>query len=112
MERHFSSRKAAVPGCLVEHVFLMSAGLLPTVTAMDCSRATARMKSTQVKLGSMHSMTISRFLSALETLLGENPRGKSPTGTDGLLNPRFVAEMMGFPVDWTEYPFANGGQRV
>ena len=26
------------------------------------------------------------------------------------LNPRYVAEMMGFPVDWTELPFQSGGQ--
>ena len=29
-------------------------------------------------------------------------------GTTSQLNPRFVAEMMGFPVDWTELPFQNG----
>jgi site-specific DNA-cytosine methylase len=28
------------------------------------------------------------------------------------LNPRFVAEMMGFPPNWTELPFLNGGQKV
>jgi len=27
---------------------------------------------------------------------------------DGQLNPQFVAEMMGFPEDWTELPFLNG----
>ena len=32
----------------------------------------------------------------------------SPTGTTSQLNPRFVAEMMGFPVDWTVLPFLNG----
>ena len=26
------------------------------------------------------------------------------------LNPRFVAEMMGFPVNWTELPFQSGEQ--
>jgi hypothetical protein len=29
-------------------------------------------------------------------------------GISGQLNPRFVAEMMGFPPDWTELPFLNG----
>jgi hypothetical protein len=28
------------------------------------------------------------------------------------LNPRFVAEMMGFPPNWTELPFLNGGQKA
>ena len=35
-----------------------------------------------------------------------------PPGTTGRLNPRFVAEMMGFPVNWTALPFQNGGQKV
>jgi hypothetical protein len=29
-------------------------------------------------------------------------------GTDSQLNPLFVAEMMGFPTDWTILPFQNG----
>ena len=29
---------------------------------------------------------------------------------NGQLNPRFVAEMMGFPPDWTELPFQNTGR--
>jgi hypothetical protein len=29
-------------------------------------------------------------------------------GTRSHLNPRFVAEMMGFPPNWTELPFLNG----
>jgi hypothetical protein len=32
---------------------------------------------------------------------------KTP-GKTSQLNPRFVAEMMSFPVDWTELPFLNG----
>jgi hypothetical protein len=31
-------------------------------------------------------------------------------GRNSKLNPRFVAEMMGFPVDWTVLPFLNGGK--
>ena len=30
-------------------------------------------------------------------------------GKSSQLNPRFVAEMMGFPVNWTELPFQSGG---
>jgi site-specific DNA-cytosine methylase len=29
-------------------------------------------------------------------------------GKTSQLNPRFVAEMMGFPVNWTELPFQSG----
>ena len=31
-------------------------------------------------------------------------------GKSSQLNPRFVAEMMGFPTNWTELPFLNGEQ--
>jgi hypothetical protein len=31
-------------------------------------------------------------------------------GKNSQLNPRFVAEMMGFPVNWTELPFQSGEQ--
>jgi hypothetical protein len=37
-------------------------GLLPTPTAMDSTGATATMKSTQVKEGSMHSVTLNRAM--------------------------------------------------
>ena len=37
-------------------------GLLPTVTTMDSTNATAQMKSTQVKEGSMHSVTLARAM--------------------------------------------------
>lgn len=33
-------------------------------------------------------------------------------GQTGPLNPRFVAEMMGFPANWTELPFLNGEKPV
>lgn len=33
-------------------------------------------------------------------------------GMSGQLNPRFVAEMMGFPPDWTILPFLNGEKKV
>lgn len=50
----------------------------------------------------------------------ENWKGKSdlavrahdlsqvPNGKTSQLNPRFVGEMMGFPVNWTELPFLSG----
>ena len=33
---------------------------------------------------------------------------KIQTGSNSQLNPLFVAEMMGFPIDWTVLPFQNG----
>ncbi len=114
--------------------------LLPTVTCMDSTNATATMKSTQVKEGSMHSVTLTRAMAMgmLPTpTTRDSKAGQSPSGMtrkDGKsradqlnnlpvmlgkhtqqtgeisqqLNPQFVLEMMGFPVDWTELPFLNG----
>jgi hypothetical protein len=105
--------------------------LLPTPTAMDSTNATATMKSTQVKEGSMHSVTLSRFLltpsasdgiraaftmeslrrhnkpNAENSNLAEQIAHKVGGGTSHL-NPRFIAEMMGFPTNWTELPFQSG----
>ncbi|WP_435624496.1 hypothetical protein [Flagellimonas sp.] len=36
------------------------------------------------------------------------PDAFSQNGKSSQLNPRFVAEMMGFPPNWTELPFLNG----
>lgn len=36
----------------------------------------------------------------------------SQTGETSQLNPLFVAEMMGFPADWTELPFRSGEQKA
>lgn len=54
-------------------------GLLPTVTAMDSTGSTANMKSTQVKEGSMHSVTLSR---ALPMGLLPTPRANEVKGCD------------------------------
>lgn len=104
-------------------------GMLPTPTAMDSTGATANMKSTQVKDGSMHSVTLSRWAGMLPTPAtrdwkgarseealeeaGRNytnslPDAFAQTGRSSQLNPPFVLEMMGFPADWTELPFLNG----
>jgi len=147
-------------------------GLLPTPTAIDSTNATATMKSTQVKEGSMHSVTLTRAMAMAllptprankvngcnlnseklanrnkgnleETVAMWNVSGMLPTpaavnykgasstealknrgrlkkkaddlanqfhqpGKSSQLNPRFVAEMMGFPPNWTELPFQGG----
>ena len=105
------------------HLTQMAAsGMLPTPTAMDSTNATANMKSTQVKEGSMHSMTLTRMMSEgmLPTPTAQiikhghsdkywdNQIGNrqmdlamwnaETNGKTSQLNPRFVAEMMGFPV--------------
>ena len=104
-------------------------GLLPTPTAMDSTGATANMKSSQVKEGSMHSVTLSRWAGMLPTPAtrdwkgarseealeeaGRNHTNSLPDsfaqpGKTSQLNPPFVMEMMGFPTDWTLLPFLSG----
>jgi hypothetical protein len=67
-------------------------GMLPTPTAMDFK---ARGDQPNWKGGDLVS-TIHKTT-------------KQP-GTTSQLNPRFVAEMMGFPPNWTELPFQSGEQ--
>ena len=67
-------------------------GLLPTPTTRDAN-------------GIEHSPSQknkSRLAPDIETLYQETH------GKTSQLNPRFVAEMMGFPPNWTELPFLNG----
>jgi hypothetical protein len=111
--------------------------MLPTPTAMDSTNATATMKSSQVKEGSMHSVTLSRamIMGMLPTPVAGEWRDTGEgvksgnfkqmnltrtiakdntewTGKNSQLNPRFVAEMMGFPPNWTELPFQSGEQKA
>jgi hypothetical protein len=101
-------------------------GMIPTPTAMDSTNATATMKSTQVKEGSMHSVTLTRAMSmgmlptpqaSDETMRWNTEKWKGDDlvshinealGTRSHLSPQFVLEMMGFPTDWTELPFLSG----
>lgn len=111
---------------LTAYVRLNWRKLIPTPTALDGTGCTAVMRSSQVKEGSMHSVTLSRWAASLPTPLTElrgpsalhttektNPSSAEQThGSNGQLNPRFVAEMMGFPEDWTELPFMNGSPKA
>jgi hypothetical protein len=96
--------------------------MLPTPTAMDSTNATATMKSTQVKEGSMDSVTLSRLILQTPRASDKNIHWKTENwkeddlgsqinemfGTRSHLSPHFVLEMMGFPTDWTLLPFLNG----
>jgi hypothetical protein len=119
---------------------------------MDSTGATAKMKSSQVKVGSMHSVTLSRALGMglLPTPKAQNAKAPCIHGQGGMdlqtkaamnllptptlqdaknatlpqsqigrghlpgylltqgalpgsrLNPRYVEEMMGYPINWTD----------
>ncbi len=67
-------------------------GMLPTPTARDFKGA--RTKEALEKSGRSNKNNL--------------PDQFARTGKTSRLNPRFVAEMMGFPTDWTELPSRNG----
>jgi hypothetical protein len=119
-------RESGIKGNSNLYATLQFRGLLPTPTTMDSTNATAEMKSSQVKEGSMHSVTLTRAMSMgiLPTPQASDfqPRWKTENwqgnylpsvinginGTRSQLSPQFVLEMMGFPTDWTLLPFLNG----
>jgi hypothetical protein len=49
-------------------------------------------------------------ITGLENQDSMTKRVRQITGKTSQLNPRFVAEMMGFPHNWTELPFLSGGK--
>nr|WP_231863163.1 hypothetical protein [Sphingobacterium sp. CFCC 11742] len=95
-------------------------GLIAAVTTKGSNTATARMISTQVHDGSIHNVTPKRLIALLPPLMESGVMKlknhqqintdtiKFLIGMTGQLNPRFLAEMMGFPKYWTELPFLRG----
>jgi hypothetical protein len=77
----------------VQSGFIYQRGMLPTPNAMDWN--TARSEEAHARAKEQHG-------SALQDTLRQR------AGQGFQLNPRFVAEMMGFPVNWTELPFQSG----
>jgi len=104
-------------------------GLLPTHQAMDCMNnpprkisPTGRIKSNQGQDGSAPLKDLAMNGLLPTPTADDNPakntgkrkqdslqkRSFQITGETSQLNPLFVAEMMGFPVDWTVLPFLSG----
>jgi hypothetical protein len=120
------------------HIAGTGSGLLPTPVAIDGANIQQLRKSTQVGLrrGWVRGMTLThRMVMGMlptptassdkkggctrpnqkrqnDTLAHAMHGGMGIAGKTSHLNPRFVAEMMGFPVNWTESPFLNGGTTV
>lgn len=81
--------------CVNGKTVFMPMGLLPTPTATSdakggCMRGDPK-RQQDTLAHAIHAMT------------------GSPSGKTSQLNPLFVAEMMGFPPNWTELPFQSGG---
>nr|WP_233259980.1 hypothetical protein [Chitinophaga sp. S165] len=102
-------------------------GLLPTPTSSDSWDIKNPRKDSTLLTGGMHSVTLMSMGHAgrlptptARDFKGPHPRGhhRKPDdlggvirfehGIAGQLNPRFVAEMMGFPAIWTLLPFQPG----
>jgi hypothetical protein len=64
--------------------------MLPTPTASDRNQGTTKIHPTYPRHTDLNNLV------------------SQQTGQNSQLNPRFVAEMMGFPPNWTELPFLNG----
>jgi hypothetical protein len=69
-------------------------GLLPTPTVSDANGSGSKESLEKRGRGERNDLAI---------FVTMNTNGKNSH-----LNPPFVAEMMGFPTDWTELPFLNG----
>jgi hypothetical protein len=71
--------------------------LLPTPRANDMNH------STRIEQPSFQHRFHRDYMAEV-VIASTNPKH----GQTSQLNPRFVAEMMGFPSDWTESPFQSG----
>jgi len=108
-------------------------GMLPTPNAFDWNtprkpetfkKAQERHKAKGVNLQNpLKQMAVMGILPTPQAQEGDKITGlenqdsitkrvREITGTTSQLNPRFVAEMMGFPPNWTELPFLSGEQKV
>jgi len=121
-------------GNLEEVVSKIIVGMLPTPIARDekggVSKVTKRIQrkldqGRGIELNELASMGLLPTPAAADF----NPRGDQPNwkgddlsstihkttnqpGKTSQLNPQFVEEMMGFPVNWTVSPFQSGGTKV
>lgn len=78
-------------------------GMLPTPAARDYQPSVSP-QALKRKNGKMRTDALCN----LPVMLGEHHSQNG--GKTSLLNPLFVAEMMGFPPDWTVLPFQSGGR--
>lgn len=81
--------------CVNGKTEFMLLGLLPTPTACDAKNNSFPPSQTKRKSGVVHDVMISY---------------PSRIGKGSRLSPRYVAQMMGFPPDWTELPFQHGAK--
>ena len=115
--------------CVKGKTVFMPLGFMPTPTALDCG--SGRMNRSLSKGASERpTLALAARMGMLPTPTANDARNVSlppsqakrdggmvktvmrsdeyRAGAGFRLNPRFVAEMMGFPIDWTALPFKGG----
>jgi hypothetical protein len=80
-------------------------GILPTPTAMDYNMTYQESKEWKGMLPTPQAQDHKASANQNQNGIGKMAK---QAGNNSQLNPRFVAEMMGFPPNWTELPFQNG----
>ena len=102
-------------GTLAQEVvtgFIYKRGILPTPNSCDWNTATK--PETYIARSQRHkekNVTLQMTLRQL-TMFVPNKVDHPKLGTGSQLNPHFVAEMMGFPTNWTDLPFLTGENKV
>lgn len=99
-------------------------GLLPTPTASNGMQSPIILPRNGKNQGRLQYVIAEMFLptplasdngekvTGLEKQDSLTKRARKMTGKTSQLNPLFVAEMMGFPTNWTVLPFLNGEKKV
>jgi hypothetical protein len=87
-------------------------GMLPTPNSYDWN--TAAKPETYLARSQRHKDKNVNLQMSLRqmTMFIPNKVDHPKLGTASQLNPHFVAEMMGFPLNWTDLPFLSGEKKV
>nr|DAI16550.1 MAG TPA: hypothetical protein [Caudoviricetes sp.] len=99
---------------------LIASGLLPTPNASEAAKYTKTYNPNSQMGRGLTALAVNGMIPTPKASDCQSPgrhgtggqdlriTTASQTGKTSQLNPRFVAEMMGFPTDWTELPFQSG----
>jgi hypothetical protein len=86
--------------------------MLPTPNAQDWNTATrAETYIARSQRHKQNNVTLQMTLRQM-TMFMPNKVDHPKLGAGSQLNPHFVAEMMGFPINWTDLPFLSGEKNL
>lgn len=89
--------------------FLDYHGLLPTPNAIEGTKGTRTYNPNSQNGRGLSAMACSGMLPSPDANRGKDGSESRRIGHASQLNPLFVAEMMGYPLDWLVSPFQGGG---